>query len=419
MTPSGGNTNLGSPPVLTLGGGIVALSVARSLGVRGIKVYAFDVEQNHARYSRLCSRIPFKGDKPEAWLEWLTSEKSRPYRGSVIIPCADEEVELLARHRAKLEADYVIPEANDDVLLAMLDKAETYPLAQKAGIPVPETWFLDSREQVEAVKSDLPYPCALKPRYSHEFRGHVFLKKLFLINDQTELLHEFNRIHDLGIQYNFRSDLVITEIIPGNEDQFQSYFTFIDENGSPLFRYTKRKLRQYPNNFGNGTYHMSEWIPEVADLGQQLFEGIGYRGMGNAEFKRDPRDGLLKLIECNPRITNATELIRHSGFDMPLFIYNRMTGNPLPPMQEYKDGVRSIRPVRDFLAARKCCQRGEITWKEYVRSLMHRFNFEIFAWHDPLPFLMMGLYYLRRLKKMIGVPVREKQVQQPAKQEST
>ena len=419
MTPTGENTNPDNPPVLTLGGGIVALSVARSLGSHGISVYALDVEQNHARYSRFCSRIPFKGGKPEAWLDWLTSEQSQSYRGAVIIPCSDEEVELLARHRSTLESDYLIPEANDEVLLAMLDKAETYPLAKKAGIPVPETWFLESREQIEAVMSELPFPCALKPRYSHEFRGHVFLKKLFLINDEAELLREFDRIHELGSQYNFRADLIITEIIPGNEDQYQSYFTFIDESGAPLFRYTKRKLRQYPTDFGNGTYHMSEWIPEVAELGQQLFEGIQYRGMGNAEFKRDSRDGKLKLIECNPRITNASELIRHSGFDMPLFMYNRMTGRPLPQMQAYKDGVRSIRPIRDFLAVHKLRKRGEITRKDYLRSLMHEFRFEIFAWRDPLPFLMMGLYYLRRVRKMIGDPTVEKQIQQPAEQEST
>lgn len=164
--------------------------------------------------------------------------------------------------------------------------------------------------------------------------------------------------------------------------------------------------------------------PPVLTLGGGIValsvaRSLGGRGMGNAEFKHDPRDGLLKLIECNPRLTNATELIRHSGFDMPLFIYNRVTGRPFPPMQEYKDGARSIRPVRDFLAARNSRKRGEITWKQYLGSLLHKFHFEIFAWHDPLPFLMMGIYYLRRVKKLNGAPAVSKQVQQPPEQERT
>jgi D-aspartate ligase len=28
---------------------------------------------------------------------------------------------------------------------------------------------------------------------------------------------------------------------------------------------------------------------------------IGYRGIAASEFKRDPRDGQIKLIEINPR----------------------------------------------------------------------------------------------------------------------
>ena len=40
-------------------------------------------------------------------------------------------------------------------------------------------------------------------------------------------------------------------------------------------------------NRGGGCYHETKWLPETAELGRRFFTGIGFRGMGNIEFKRD------------------------------------------------------------------------------------------------------------------------------------
>jgi D-aspartate ligase len=397
MTTFRKKNKLDTTPVLLFDGGIISLSVARSLGKRGIPVYSIDIPENHARFSRYSKRIPFKENNIQAWMEWLTGKDSEPYRGSVIFPCSDHIMEITARHRAQLATDYILPEANDDVLLAMLDKAKTYPLAKKSGVPIPQTWIVRTREDIETIINLVPFPCALKPRYSHEFRGRQFIKKLFIVNNKDELIHQFNKLYEVGIHQQFRSDLIVTEIIPGEGDhQFQSYYTYIDENGMPLFHFTKRKLRQYPNFSGNGTYHISDWNPKVVDLGLQFFKGVGYCGLGNVEFKLDPRDGKLKLMECNARLTLCTEVIRRSGFDITLFIYNRLTGQPLPPMGEYRHGVRLIRPIRDFLAFKDAHRRGILTWGQWLRSVLHKQHFEAFTWYDPLPWVMMGCYFIRR-----------------------
>ncbi len=397
-----------TPPVILLDGGIVSLSVARSLGRRGIPVYALDIPQNHARFSRFSKRIPFRGDNVPAWVEWLTGEGLNQYRGAVIFPCSDDAVEMAARHRVELAEHYFLPEVKENLLLAMLDKAETYKLAEKIGVPAPKTWVVNDRKDIEAIIDRVPFPCALKPRYSHEFRGKQFMKKLFIVNSREELLREFNHIHNLGIRHKFRSDLIVTEVIPGEgEDLFQSYYSYLDEEGTPLFHFTKRKLRQYPNDSGNGTYHMTDWNPEVAEVGLKFLKGIGYFGLGAVEFKRDPRDGVLKLMECNPRLTNATELIRQCGFDIALFVYNRLAGQPLPPPGEYRRGVRLIRPLRDFLSFRDAHRRGLLTWKQWLGSVLHRQHFEAFAWSDPLPWVMMTYYYMKRIMKLERSPRRD------------
>ncbi len=398
MTTFRKNNKLDTPPVLLFDGGIISLSVARSLGRRGIPVYSIDIPENHARFSRYSKRIPFKENNIQAWVEWLTGKDSEPYRGAVIFPCSDHIMEMTARHRAQLATDYILPEANDDVLLAMLDKGKTYPLAKKSGVPIPQTWIVRTREDIETIINLVPFPCALKPRYSHEFRGRQFIKKLFIVNNKDELIHQFNQLYEVGIHQQFRSDLIVTEVIPGEGDhQFQSYYSYIDENGMPLFHFTKRKLRQYPNFSGNGTYHITDWNPKVVDLGLQFFKGVSYCGLGNVEFKLDPRDGKLKLMECNTRLTLCTEVIRCSGFDITLFIYNRLTSQSLPPMGEYRHGVRLIRPIRDFLAFQDAHRRGILTWGQWLRSVLHKQHFEAFTWYDPLPWVMMGYYFIRRL----------------------
>ena len=53
--------------------------------------------------------------------------------------------------------------------------------------------------------------------------------------------------------------------------------------------------------------------------------------MGNVEFKRDTRDGRLKLIECNHRFTAANELVRRAGIDLARIAYDRACGDDVPP----------------------------------------------------------------------------------------
>jgi D-aspartate ligase len=72
------------PPVILLGGEAIALSVARTLGRCGVKVYALDKPCSYIRQSRFSNWIPlgYSGDPQEAWLDWLTGAGIRALRGA-------------------------------------------------------------------------------------------------------------------------------------------------------------------------------------------------------------------------------------------------------------------------------------------------------------------------------------------------
>ena len=133
---------------------------------------------------------------------------------------------------------------------------------------------------------------------------------------------------------------------------------------------TKRKLRQYPIWFGSGCFHTTTWDPEAAELGLRFFEGVGLRGLGNVEFKRDARDGRLKLIECNHRFTAATGLLRAAGADLPLFVYNKLMDRPLPQIEGYKTDLTMWYPMRDLRAMLAYRRHGQITFRSWARSVM-------------------------------------------------
>lgn len=356
------------------------MSAARSLARSGVQVRALGHSTDPVRRSRACREFTVVGARAgvlERYLDWL---ERGPGEG-VVLPCDDEGIELVARHRAQLELwGYRPIVADDDVALAMLDKERTHALARDAGVPTPRTRRVRTLEDAGEAAASLDFPCALKPLQSHVFARHFGIsRKLIVAATQRELETALEEMLGLGI------DMLATEIVPGGDDQFASYYTYMDRDGEPLFHFTKRKLRQFPPHFGLGCYHETTWDPEVAELGLRFFRSIGLRGVGNVEFKRDARDGRLKLIECNHRFTAATDQVRRAGIDIPLLAYNRMAGRPDPPLEGYRTGERLWLPAADIRAFLALRREGQETTLGYLRSVLRPQHFPMLDLRDPMP----------------------------------
>lgn len=383
-------------PVVVLGGESIAVSVARSLGPAGVPVHALGVPSDPVRRSRWCHSFTDLGayvGVQERWLRWLEADGPR---GAVILPCNDDALELVARNRPRLvELGYRPIEADDDVVLAMLDKERTYELARAAGIETPRTATVRAEHDIHAALEDLLYPCALKPLQSHVFARHFGSRKVVLVGGRDEARRELVRLLELGLE------MMVTEIVPGPDDSYCSYYSYIDQNGEPLFHFTKRKLRQWPNHFGLGTYHATSREEDTRLAGLRFFQGVGLRGLGNVEFKRDARDGRLKLIECNHRLTAANELVRAAGLDLALLAYNRTLGRPPPPLQSYRAGLHTWHPLEDLRALHSYRASGELTVGPWARSLLAPQRFSLLSASDPLPALASWSEKGRRGARML------------------
>lgn len=397
-------------PAVSLGGGVVSLAVARSLGKAGIPVYVLDDgawdRVHRSRYCFSFTHVPGGNGVVERWLEWL--ERAR--LGAVVLPCADDALELIARHRKQLlDLGYLPIEAADDVALAMLDKERTYELARALGVPTPTTYTVRRPTDIDAAIDVVGLPCVLKPLHSHLSARHFSLrKKAWRVHDRVEFEATLRQLLARDL------DMLATEEIPGADDQFSSYYGYLDADGDSLLHFTKRKLRQDPPSFGLGSYHVTRWDSETAALGLRFFRGIGLRGLACVEFKRDARDGALKLIECNHRFTAATELATRAGADLPLFVYSRLVGLPLPRVAPFREGVHlwfTLSDTRAFLAYRR---DGDLTLAQWTRSLLRRQHFPVFRIDDPLPSLVDWTRLVRRIGHRARQAVRSATRARPA-----
>jgi D-aspartate ligase len=359
-----------STPVLLLGGKENALSIVRNLGRSGITVRASGPANCWALYSRYCAErfaIETSQSHAEAWDGLLLSRQSERLRGHVLFPLSDDAIEYVAKRQHLLSTHYVLDPATATQRTDFLDKQRTLELAQAAGFDIPRFWRIGPDSDLAAL-SDIQFPVMVKPVHSHKF-SRVFGRKLFVVEASwDELKHKVELAQSRGFE------IMVVEMVPGPDDLLSSYYAYVNRDGEFLYHFTKSVIRRYPVHRGNGCYHKAEWLPETAALGRALFAKLGLRGIGNVEFKRDPRDGKLKLIEINTRFTAAQELLTRAGAPLDLAVYRDLTGQTVPRFETYRQGLRLWYPQRDFLSFLELRRAGHLTlmgWLASVWPLLH------------------------------------------------
>lgn len=381
-------------PVLLLGGKENSLSIARHLGSRGITVRASGNASCWGQYSRYCAesfRVPRGVPQQQYWRDLLLGGNSR-LDGHIVLALSDDALEFIATNRALLVQRYMLDQSDPDLQQAFLDKRRTLELAEAAGIDAPLHWELQHGADLEAICKTLRFPVAVKPIQSHKFSA-VFGRKLFVIdNDPAEFRDKVELAWQSGI------DVFAVEMIPGPDSQLSSYYTYRTGEGRNLFHFTKSIVRRWPVNRGNACYHRTGWLPETAEAGRRFFDAVGLKGFGNIEFKRDARDGKLKIIEVNARFTAAQELMLRAGAPVDLLVYCHLTGQPLPHVETVSRELYYWYPLRDFLSFLELHKRGELTLMGWLKSVTHGSHvYPLASWADPLPAAGAALAILGRL----------------------
>jgi len=385
------------PPAVIVGGDTNALAVARSLNRRGIAVYALNHADSLVYRTRSCKKIYFKDgiDGADAWERFLLGEDSDDLRGAVLLPCNDEAIEILIRSGEKLAEKFIVEEIRAETRRCLLDKLSTYRAARAAGVPTPNFWPATSLTDIEGLALNASFPVIIKPLLSHSFRRAYGYTKYLRAENADELRRLFREASARSI------DVVVMEFVPGDDNLSRSYCTYMDSGGQPLFDFTKRVIRRYPRNMGGECSGVTTEDPEIRELALKFYRHVGLRGLATVEFKRDPRDGRLKIIECNGRFTAPLPLAHASGLDIAGFVYDRLTGREPGPMRPYRIGLRWMRPVEDTLAFLELRRLGKITTGAWLRDVLRPQVLPNFRLTDPLPSAVEFAALLRRIAKRL------------------
>ena len=370
-----------------------SLSAARSLGRAGLDVMiAATGSDPSVGRSRFVSRVVRLAEIDDESIGSLLPRLPAPSEKPFLLATGDQDALLVAKHQERLREKFHLVSPSYQALEGIIDKARLYETARQNGIPHPRFHVVRQARDIDAAVELVGAPCYVKPAMSHEWR-RVRRGKL----EAAETVEELRRI--LKTLLELQLVTIPIEIIPGSDGDVHSVSTYINQLGQPVAWRTKRKIRQFPLDAGDGCAQEITDQPEVAELGLKLLAITGHRGPATVEFRRDARDGRLVLMEINARTILGQEMITRSGLDVPLLAYYDATGRPMPiPVK--------ARPVRwiflgpDYRAFKQLRMRGSINTKQWLRSVLACRSFAYFAWDDPVPFISrVALWVKRRVQR--------------------
>jgi predicted ATP-grasp superfamily ATP-dependent carboligase len=379
------------------------LSVVRALGREGIPVACIqspDKKQKEptslSRYVRMTLNAPSAlTDAPALLAELLRLGSSLP-EPPVLFVDNDDDLLFVSRNREPLSRCFRFALPSSDLLEDLVDKRRFSVLAKHASLPTPKTHAI--ARGCATSDPHLPtwdaFPCILKPGlrthwYGSRLAHHVISQqKAVRVESRDELMALAPALAA------HPSDFILQSLIEGSEKQIVSYHAYVSEAGV-IGEFTGRKVRTAPAQYGFSTYIEVTDDEAVRRIGRDVVERIDFRGVVKLDFKEDPRDGKLYLLEANPRVNLWHHPGAVAGVNLPALIYRDLVapGSVRPHTRRARPGVRWMWAFPDLHQQRASGAFRSLRW---LREVASAHVVEDLRWSDPLPAVAAVLERLRR-----------------------
>ena len=260
------------------------------------------------------------------------------------------------------------------------DKRLSHRLADSVGVGCPTTFY--PRSEAELIALGVEFPVILKPTLAVTLNRFT-TAKAWRVDDGEALLERYREACSLVEPRT----VTVQELIPGGgETRFS--FAALAREGRPLASLVARRTRQYPADFGRAsTFVETVDEPAVAALASRLIAAIGFTGLIEVEFQRDPRDGRLLLLDMNPRVWGWHTLGAMAGMDFAHLLWRLHLGEPIEAGAPVL-GVAWRRLSTDLPTSLREIGGRRLSARQYLRSLAVPRESAIFCRDDPLPSLV-------------------------------
>ncbi len=355
------------------------LGVLRGLGEMSIPCYATAAAGDSARWSRWYRRYPgpLAWDSPDRLAEDLARS---PLDAAVLIPCSDSSAVAAASLPDDLRIRFRTSCSSAEVQAVLADKLRFARVLQRLEIPHPETLEITSRSVIEDMSDEDVARFFLKPQDSESFSQRYGIKAC-LLEGKEHALHKHDWLDGDG------QGLVLQEFIHGPADCHFFVDGFVDRHGRVRARFARQRIRMHPVSLGNSTCLVSVPVSEVPDACEsldRLLADLGFRGIFSAEFKRDPRDGVCKLLEVNARPWWYVGFARTCGINVASMAYQDALDRDVPEVTDYPVGRWCVNQRTDLKASLRELREGKLDGRKLITAWSRGVK-PVFAWNDPGP----------------------------------
>ncbi|MBD3347198.1 MAG: hypothetical protein GF401_19260 [Chitinivibrionales bacterium] len=376
-------TNTPKTPAIVCGNHIMGLGIIRSLGQHKVPVTAVTYETSDmaylSKYVNNCLIAPSPLHNERKFIAYLSTLPAR-YKGGVLFASDDATLSAVARNKRTLNKQYRLACADWNIARKFIDKKYTYELAHSLGIPAPKSKTARSIEHIESFIDDFTFPCLVKPCQSHLFVDK-FKTKMNLVHARDALFAEFRKAQESSLE------VMIQEYIPGTDTGGVNYNSFIWQQKC-IAEFTAEKVRLSPPGFGVPCVVRHKPIDEIKGPGRKILKALRFNGYSCTEFKKDPRDGVYKLMEVNGRHNRSGLLALACGINFPLMEYEFYTQNRSSANTTVlHDGLYWVDEFKDMATWLKSVCLMKYPLGEFIRPYINRNVFAVFDRQDIKPFV--------------------------------
>ena len=355
----------------------------RNLQRHGVETICFDCDPRLQGFRSAYGPARFCPDPDkhvDDWLQFMGDLSGELGEKAILIPSSDRYVTAISQNREELATQFDLCRGIElQGLLA--EKHSQYKLAIEHGMPMSKTGFISCRDDLEQFSKTADYPCVLKPRHFREWErldaNHPLLnQKVSVCNSRNELMENYMSVRELT------PNVIAQEVIQGPDTNKRVYLAYYDENSVRVAHAMFRELRCVPFGFGPATVSEPIIDDDADKVCDEFLRSIGYRGICEIEVKHDSRDGKVKLIEANPRLSGGGDAAPYAGVDLVWIHYQNMAGVKLQKIEPNGKHFKHIVLRGEGAAIPEYMRAGLLDWRGLIYSYKPPLAFYDLDWRD-------------------------------------
>jgi len=390
-------------PVLVLGDDTRAtLTTIRSLGRKGIPVYLGGAERKSiARYSHFVSKVfilPSPWGSIKKWKEKV-QEITKSYDIALVIPTAESSVLPFMEDRSFSKVPVALPD--QESFQKTYDKGKTVRLAHELSVPVPESTFIHSHEELSHfLENNISFPRIVKPVSSKLIRnGYLLSFDACAVYNKLELERATKNILPF-------CSVMIQEFFPGVGVGQE----FLCKDGKILLAFQHERIHE-PLGSGGSSFRKSTPLhTQMLENSQKLLKALQWTGVVMVEYRYSCSNDRFVLIEINGRLWGSLPLSIAAGADFPFWLYASLVHNETLSQNSYQISVYARNIINDL---KWSYQSGFVkTVKNFfiafVQWLRQKESWDTFVSDDVLPGIIEVFFLGKSVVEKIIANIEEK-----------